>query len=434
MRRLNPFPFACLVLLLVCTPAQAHSMYQSSVLLDFHSASVDAELELPPSRLARVMNLPLTEQNFPAMEPAVSDYILQRFHIRSKAGAEWRKTIAAPSSWQIIDGAPYIVVHLYLTPSAGASVRQLTLEDDVITDTLPSHAVLVSIRSDWDSSTFANAPELLGILNGGERTIEVNRDHGSWTKGFGSIFHLGIRHIAEGTDHLLFLLALLLPAPLLHTGKRWAGFAGVRHGFIQILKVVTAFTVGHSITLALAASGVVHVPGAPIEILIAVSILVSAIHAIRPLFPGREAFIAAGFGLIHGLAFASTLAALGLHRWERVESILAFNLGIETMQLVVVLLVMPSLMLLSRTVLYLPFRLTGAALSGLAACGWIFERTTNHSLAVDTAVDVLARHSLSLAITLFAISVAAFYASPDRSHSAASRRKREPVRPPSAKL
>jgi HupE / UreJ protein len=105
--------------------------------------------------------------------------------------------------------------------------------------------------------------------------------------GFGSMFRLGMRHIAEGTDHLLFLLALLLPAPLLVFGSGWAGFAGLRHSFAQILKVVTAFTVGHSITLALAGLGLVLVPTSPVEVLIAVSILVSAVHALRPLFPGR---------------------------------------------------------------------------------------------------------------------------------------------------
>jgi HupE / UreJ protein len=113
--------------------------------------------------------------------------------------------------------------------------------------------------------------------------------------GFASIFRLGMRHIAEGTDHLLFLLALLVPAPLLALGSRWAGFAGARHSLFRILKIVTAFTIGHSVTLALAALGLVRVPSRPIEVLIAVSILVSAIHALRPLFPGREAAIAAFF-------------------------------------------------------------------------------------------------------------------------------------------
>lgn len=186
--------------------------------------------------------------------------------------------------------------------------------------------------------------------------MEIDRRSGHWTRGFRSVFHLGMRHIAEGTDHLLFLLALLLPAPLTYRANRWAEFAGVRHAFIQILRVVTAFTLGHSLTLALAASGIVHVPGKPIGVLIAVSILVSAIHAIQPLFPGREAFIAGGFGFVHGLAFASTLAELGLRSWERVASIFAFNIGIEAMQLLVVVCIMPSLVLLSRTHFYTPFR------------------------------------------------------------------------------
>src|SRR5947209_2218343 len=177
--------------------------------------------------------------------------------------------------------------------------------------------------------------------------------------GFASIFRLGMRHISEGTDHLLFLLSLLLPAPLMLSGSRWAGFAGVRHSLLQILKVVTAFTVGHSITLALASLGMLRVPRRPIEVLIAVSILLSAIHALRPLFPGREAVIASFFGLIHGLAFATTLEQLGLSRWQRVGGILGFNLGIESMQLIVVAATMPSLLLLSRTRAYGTLRAGG---------------------------------------------------------------------------
>jgi len=132
-------------------------------------------------------------------------------------------------------------------------------------------------------------------------------------RGFANVFRLGMRHIADGTDHLLFLLALLLPAPLV-VGSRWTGLAHVRRSLLWILKIVTAFTIGHSITLAIAGLGFVRVPSRSIEMLIAVSILVSAIQALRPLFPGKEARIAAFFGLIHGLAFASTFGELGLGR------------------------------------------------------------------------------------------------------------------------
>jgi hypothetical protein len=225
------------------------------------------------------------------------------------------------------------------------------------------------------------------------------------TVGFSSIFHLGMRHIAEGPDHLLFLLALLLPAPLLALGSRWTSHAGTRHTLAQILRVVTAFTVGHSITLALAAWGLVRVPARPIEVLIAVSILISAIHALRPLFPGREAGIAAFFGLIHGLAFAATLGQVGLGKWQRVLSILGFNLGIETMQLIVVAATMPSLVLLSRTRAYSVARIGGALFAGFAAAGWIAERLFNVRNPLDALVAGTVHYAVWIAAALFLISL-----------------------------
>ncbi len=220
-----------------------------------------------------------------------------------------------------------------------------------------------------------------------------------------SLFHLGMRHIAEGTDHLLFLLALLLPAPLLAVGARWASPATVRQSLLHILGIVTAFTIGHSLTLTLAAMNFVHVPSRPVEVLIAVSILVSAVHALRPLFPGREAWIAAFFGLVHGLAFASTLDRLGLSRWDRVAGILSFNLGIETMQLLVVAMVLPSLLVMSRTAAYSVFRIAGAVFACIASAMWIVERMFPVQTHVDTVVDLIAHGGLVCAGLLFATSL-----------------------------
>jgi len=229
-----------------------------------------------------------------------------------------------------------------------------------------------------------------------------------WMSAAAGTFHLGMRHIAEGTDHLLFLLALLLPAPLIVLGSRWGGFGGLRHSLLQILRVVTAFTVGHSITLALAALRVVQVPGRPIEVLIAVSILVSAIHALRPIFPGREAAIAAFFGLIHGLAFATTLGQLGLEGWDRVTGLLGFNLGIEAMQLIVVAATMPSLVLLSRTRAHSLMRMGGALFAALAAAGWIIERLLNTRSAIDPLLESIAHHGPWIAGALFLSSLLAW--------------------------
>ena len=214
-----------------------------------------------------------------------------------------------------------------------------------------------------------------------------------------SLFGLGMRHIAEGTDHLLFLLALLLSAPLVAVGGRWRRPAGVVRSLRRVVGIVSTFTVGHSVTLALVATGAGHVPEAPVEVLVALSILVSAAHAVRPLFARAEAWVAGCFGLVHGMAFAATLDRLALDPWSRAVGVLTFNLGIEAMQLAVVGCVLPSLLLLSRTPVYGPVRLALALLAGGAAAGWTLERLLGLQTPVDAALDALAAQAPWLALT-----------------------------------
>jgi hypothetical protein len=236
--------------------------------------------------------------------------------------------------------------------------------------------------------------------------------------GFAAAFRLGMHHIAEGTDHLLFLLVLLLPAPLLAStavrGRHprscaWTRRATIRVGLLHILGIVTAFTIGHSLTLALSVFGLAQLPSRVFEVLIAVSILVSGIHAVHPLFPGREAAIAAFFGLIHGLAFASVLNSLGFGGWFRVVNLLGFNLGIETMQLAVVAAVLPSLLLLSRTRAYSPFRTAGALVATIASLSWVAERLFDIRTPIAYAVESAAHHFPQLAVALLIVGLACWF-------------------------
>ena len=404
--RLSSFLWALFPMVAMLAVADAHSMYQSDVMLDFVGNEVHAELQVPLERMGTAFGKPIGLQTLTRERASLTDYVINHFHARTAEGRAFETRLQSPLTIAVVDGAPYLVAHLLLQPPTASQAEVFEIEDNVVLDRLPSQVALVSIRSDWSTSVFANDPQLVGVLRSSSRSLTIDRTGRSWFRGFGSIFHLGIRHIAEGTDHLLFLLALLLPAPLLVFGSRWVGFAGVRHSLLQILKVVTAFTLGHSITLAVAALGLVRVPSRPIEVLIAVSILISSAHAFRPLFPGREAGIAAFFGLIHGLAFATILGELGLGRWERVASILGFNLGIETMQLIVVAATMPSLVLLSRTRAYSVVRIGGALFAGLASVGWIAERLLDVHSSVDLVVDSMAHHAAWIAGVLFLLSLA----------------------------
>jgi hydrogenase/urease accessory protein HupE len=150
---------------------------------------------------------------------------------------------------------------------------------------------------------------------------------------------LGVQHILEGWDHLLFLLALVLPG----------GSLG------SLVRIVTAFTIAHSLTLAAAALELVSVPAGPVEALIALSIAWVAaenLARVRPM--SRRWAVAFAFGLIHGFGFANVLRDIGLPRDALLSSLLWFNLGIELGQLLVVLLLVPALTWLRKAPLGRP--------------------------------------------------------------------------------
>jgi hypothetical protein len=275
---------------------------------------------------------------------------------------------------------------------------------------VPNHIVLVVARNDFAGGHLTERAEMLGGLQSGAMTLHIDRGRGSDWRGFVSAIGLGMHHIAEGHDHLLFLIALLLPAPVLAAGRAWNGYGGWRHTLHGLVAVVSAFTVGHSVTLIGGAFFGWRLPAQPVEIGIALSILVSAIHAWRPLFPGREAYVAAGFGLVHGLAFATLIGRFGLEPLQKAKSILGFNLGIELVQLMVVAAVMPALVLLARTRWYPAVRSTGAVFAGIAATAWILERALGIDNPVGRAIDAGLGHAPWLLAGLTAVAALAFAA------------------------
>ena len=414
--------FAFLCALVGARPALAHRIdeYLQATLLTVGQAKIEASMRMIPGVIVAPGIIQAIDSDHDgafsdAEELAYARRVLSEISITVDGQAVTPSLTAwsIPQPAALRDGLGEIHLEYSVAlPPSGNSDRTFTL----INRHFVEHSVyLVNVVVPGDSGTRIVSQ----VRNAQQSSYELDfqqdvaASRGRWSKlrqwaaglELASLFHLGIRHIAEGTDHLLFLLALLLPAPLVAAGSRWGRVRGVRCTLVHILGIVTAFTVGHSITLTLAALGLLHFAGRPVEVLIAVSVLVSAVHALRPLFPGREAWIAACFGLIHGLAFAATLERLGLTRWDRLVGILTFNLGIEAMQLVVVAAILPSLVLLSRTRAYPVFRITGASFAAIAAAGWILERLFSVRNPVDGAVDALARLSLRGALLLLLVSL-----------------------------
>ena len=198
---------------------------------------------------------------------------------------------------------------------------------------------------------------------------------------FLEFFETGIWHIWTGFDHILFLCALLLPAVLEHRHGRWAAVASFRQAFIQVLRIVTAFTIAHSITLSLAVLGFITLPSRLVESTIAASVVIAALNNLYPLIEKRLWIVAFVFGLVHGLGFANVLTDLALPKPALTISLVSFNLGVEAGQLAIVATFLPLAYLSGHSWLYPRLALgVGSVSIVMVASVWLIERSLNVSI------------------------------------------------------
>ena len=246
----------------------------------------------------------------------------------------------------------------------------LKLGYSLFADLDPQHKGLLRLEYDGATRTAIFSPEAA------EQRFELTKP--SRVTQFFDYGREGVWHIWIGFDHILFLLSLLLPAVLVITRDRWQAVERFKPAFWDVLKIVTAFTVAHSITLSLAALGVISLPTRLTESAIALSVVLAALNNIFPLFQGRRWMVAFGFGLIHGFGFASVLADLGLPRDALLLALVGFNVGVETGQLAIVAVFLPLSFALRRTWFYRRIVMVGgSALICLLASAWLAERALN---------------------------------------------------------
>lgn len=381
-------------------PASAHVLPTSTVQLAVSDTHIVATVDIPLSDLEAASGIELgdeTQAEIDTNADAIAAYLLEHFAPTSDDGRRWTVTegsLTVGSAGSSATTGVYrrLETTFTLTPPAGtdaaAEESSFDLGYDAIVDKVATHTVIVTVTSDSTDDDFDGAYEV-GTVERDTVTNDVEDLHvdlGSSTSpsAFLDMLRLGMQHIREGTDHQLFLLTLLLPAPLVARAGAWAGAGGGRQAVRRITAISLSFTVGHSLTLALGALGL-PAPQQVIEAAIAVSILVAAVHAMRPIFPGREALVAAAFGLVHGLAFSATLRALHLTGTHLVVALLGFNLGIELMQLVVVGLALPPLIVLARCGGYRSLRLVAAAATAVCALGWLAARLGRSNPVADVA-------------------------------------------------
>ena len=360
-----------LALLAAATNAHAHVASNSFLSVQVEGARVDGALELAVRDGEIAVGLDanhdgkVTWGEVRAAQGALVSYL--RLHLQlSQAQGRCELQFGAVQINERVDGnylwQPFTAV-------CPAALHELTVNYTLLDQEDPSHRGLLTLYAQGVAQT--------AVLGGARSLQSFDLRHPSVWSAFVEYLQAGIWHIWSGIDHLLFLLSLLLPAVLLRRDHRWQAVPQAAPAFINILKVVTAFTLAHSITLSLAAFDIIHLPTRLTESAIAASIIVGALNNVFPVVTEARWRIAFAFGLLHGFGFAAVLSEMRLPQGARLVSLVSFNLGVEAGQLAVVLAVMPFAYLLRSTRLYqgalVPWGST--AIAGLALV-WFIQRAT----------------------------------------------------------
>ncbi|RYG24571.1 MAG: HupE/UreJ family protein, partial [Burkholderiales bacterium] len=291
----------------------------------------------------------------------MSTYVLARTTISAGGACTLKRQSAEPIRQE---GEGYLSLTFSVDCPDASAPAQIT--SSIFLDIDPTSKILINSHTSQGVRSY--------VIGANEQpkpdTVSATPQHSSESADAGllSYFAEGISHLFGGPDHMLFLLVLIIPA--IYAGR------SVREVAIAVLLPITGFTLGHALTLTSAASGLIRPPAQLVEVLIAITILLTAIDNVRRFIPGPRSVVAFIFGLIHGFGFASALGALELSGWSMGVALLGFNLGIEAGQAVLALAVAPLLFLVrapAKRFWIMPLGISVVA--GLMAIFWIAERT-----------------------------------------------------------
>ena len=374
----------CLGLSAMATTAFAHKSSDSYLQIDATPGRLDVRWDIALRDLDIALDLDadgdgkLTWREVKDAWPRIEAYALPRLAI---AGCELRTT--GQGLERRNDGA-YAVIRL---TSACTLAAEPAIAYTLFADVDPTHRGIAKIQRPGqpirlvvlDPAKSVAAAAAATTASGSASGVQATAaSHDAASPSRWQFLNEGIRHILTGYDHVLFLLCLLLPAVMRRTPTGWQPVENLSQAILPVIGIVSAFTIAHSITLALAALKLVSLPSSFIEPAIAVTIMLAAIDNIWPIFPVRRIVVTFFFGLIHGFGFASVLSELNLPTADFAWALLQFNLGLEAGQLMVVGAATALLFGLRGWSGYRSVVIRGGSTVALAISAlWFIERTAN---------------------------------------------------------
>ena len=404
-----------LTIVLSSIAVKAHNPNETYLYLRVYETSIGGRFEINVVDLNKAFNLNL--QNGFALEDLdphmnrIQDYYLDRTGFSSVYGNH-KIHFDEPDVLRLPALGDFLMLNFTLedipqVPDA------LDIYYNVLFDVDPTSQCLQVVEYNWKAGIHNNESISSLIFGPSNTNQQLDLTEASLTQGIMTMIGSGMHHIFIGLDHILFLLALLLPGVVTRSGSgtieqsgstpqgsslfpsflktyatAWTPNEKFKSSFIYVIKIVTFFTIAHTITLSLAALRLINLPGAFVESVIALSIALAALNNIYPMLKeGKEWLIAFVFGLFHGFGFASVLADVGLGGDFMVLSLLGFNIGVEVGQIMIVLLIFPVLFLLRKTQIYRPLLIYGSIFLILVALNWFVDRSLGTDLPLDNLVE-----------------------------------------------
>ncbi|MHC1766645.1 MAG: HupE/UreJ family protein [Verrucomicrobiia bacterium] len=358
--------------------ALAHEAGENYVFLEFHDTFIEGRIEFQYADLKEKIGVDITiggtvsEERLRTTAPQVQRYITERFTIAS-GGREYTLHFADAGLFNHEGGwAQYpFRIETGVVPPHLQITHWMGYEND------PLHrGVLVIEQGEWPSKSYQMRIAMVFGPNNPTQTLDVRNPPEVMTPA--RMIWQGVLHIWIGLDHILFLLALALPIVLVRAGGAWAPVPGLGHSLWPLLKIVTVFTIAHSITLGLASLGIIWVPSRLVESMIALSIVLVGINNIAGRSHHTSLLVILVLGLFHGLGFASVMGELPFRIAQLkhfVLTIVGFNLGVELGQVAILVASFPVLFGLRNARLYSPLVLNGGSAVLVCIAGyWLVER------------------------------------------------------------
>ena len=404
--------FKVLFLIALMAPifASAHAVNSSYIFLNIYEEDgIHGRFEFNINEINKVFNLNLPKDaTYEEVQPhiaAIKEYLLQHSSL-SSLGKQYQ-IVFKEVQMRKIDYGSFVKLYFYLEDSKNIP-ESLDVVFNPAFEVDDTHRAFLVVEQNWKAGIVNNEAVIALYFSpeDSQDTLFLN-DMSVW-KGFVGMVKQGMWHIWIGLDHILFLIALILPSVLYRKDEKtiplkksnffgWLPVLKFKPAFLYILKIVTFFTIAHTITLSLAALEIVSLPSRLVESIIAFSIGLAAFHNIVPIFKGRDWIIAFVFGLFHGFGFASVLGDLGLTNTFLTYSLLGFNIGVEIGQVLIIAGIFPILFFLRKKKIYKGIFFYGCILLIVISMYWMIERIFDVNLGVE---DQIRRWLYKLAVAI----------------------------------